>query len=79
MVTGQQPEGSGLGFAARGNLFIGSPEPSLAKLQMLQLFGSQAKGAEQLEGQPPARVRDGLHHRQDVWNGNRRRDRSALP
>ena len=47
VVTGQQPQGSGLGFAARGNLFIGAPEPSVAKLQMLQLFGSQAKGAEQ--------------------------------
>ncbi|MFO7628211.1 MAG: hypothetical protein R6W06_01580 [Prochlorococcaceae cyanobacterium] len=79
LVTGQQPQGPGLGFAARGNLFIRAPEPSQAKLQMLQLIRSQANGAEQLEGKPPARVRDGLHYRQDVWHGDWRGDRSALP
>jgi hypothetical protein len=46
---------------------------------MLQLFGSQTKGAEQLKGKPPARDRNGLHHRKDVWHGDWRRDRSALP
>jgi hypothetical protein len=56
LVTGQQPQGSGLGFAARGNLLIGAPEQSLAKQQMLQLFRSQAEGAEQLEGIAPARA-----------------------
>ena len=46
LVTGQQPQWPGLGFAARGNFFIGAPEASLAKLQMLQLFWAQAEGAE---------------------------------
>ena len=79
LVTGQQPQGPGLGFAARGNLFIRAPEPSLANLQVLQLFGAQAKGTEQLEGKPPARIWDGLQHCQDVRNGNRRGDRTVLP
>ena len=78
-VTGQPPQWSGLGFAARDNHFIGAPEPPLAKLQMLQFFGSWSEGAEQLESKPPARVREGLHHGQDVWHGHRCGDRPALP
>ena len=50
LVTRQQSQWPRLGFAARSDLLIRAPEPSLAKLQMLQFFGAQAKGAEQLEG-----------------------------